>query len=217
MYSPRPQLRSFFLIYNVLDALEWFKNLLSKIFAFKEFTYLCLPKKQPVFLNLTGKFFEYLFCFFTEFSYNPYFWRISSNVRIKNARVAQLVEQLICNQQVGGSTPFSGSRPGSSEIGYTRVSYFFPGRFQSGQMGRTVNPLSFDFSGSNPLPPTLKISGSSSIGRAIAFQAIGCEFETRLPLFIEMKVSDDGWQMFYLSVHLQRSTVNFWQAVVAQG
>ena len=28
------------------------------------------------------------------------------------------------------------------------------GRFQSGQMGRTVNPLSFDFSGSNPLLPT---------------------------------------------------------------
>ena len=28
------------------------------------------------------------------------------------------------------------------------------GRFQSGQMGRTVNPLSFDFRGSNPLLPT---------------------------------------------------------------
>jgi hypothetical protein len=28
-----------------------------------------------------------------------------------HARVAQLVEQLICNQQVAGSTPFSGSRP----------------------------------------------------------------------------------------------------------
>ncbi len=28
--------------------------------------------------------------------------------------------------------------------------------------------------------------GSSSIGRAIAFQAIGCEFETRLPLRIEL-------------------------------
>jgi hypothetical protein len=29
-------------------------------------------------------------------------------------------------------------------------------------------------------------SGSSSIGRAIAFQAIGREFETRLPLIEEM-------------------------------
>jgi hypothetical protein len=31
-----------------------------------------------------------------------------------------------------------------------------PGRFQSGQMGWTVNPLSFDFRGSNPLLPTVK-------------------------------------------------------------
>src|SRR6185312_1739647 len=30
------------------------------------------------------------------------------------ARVAQLVEQLICNQLVGGSSPFSGSRGGGS-------------------------------------------------------------------------------------------------------
>jgi hypothetical protein len=59
-------------------------------------------------------------------------------------------------------------------------------------MGRTVNPLSFDFSGSNPLLPTPKFfgfgnylpvkCGSSSVGRAIAFQAIGRGFEPRLPL-----------------------------------
>src|SRR5678815_4083003 len=75
-------------------------------------------------------------------------------------------------------------------------------------MGRTVNPLSFDFRGSNPLLPTrppLKRSrgglkffslviqrfynlwiecGSSSVGRAIAFQAIGRGFEPRLPLIL---------------------------------
>ncbi len=28
------------------------------------------------------------------------------------------------------------------------------GRYQSGQMGRTVNPLSYDFEGSNPSLPT---------------------------------------------------------------
>lgn len=28
------------------------------------------------------------------------------------------------------------------------------GRYQSGQMGRTVNPLSYDFGGSNPPLPT---------------------------------------------------------------
>ena len=32
------------------------------------------------------------------------------------------------------------------------------GGFQSGQMGQTVNLLSFDFGGSNPSPPTLKRS-----------------------------------------------------------
>ena len=30
------------------------------------------------------------------------------------------------------------------------------GGFQSGQMGQTVNLLSFDFGGSNPSPPTLR-------------------------------------------------------------
>jgi hypothetical protein len=79
-------------------------------------------------------------------------------------------------------------------------------------MGRTVNPLSFDFRGSTPLLPTSpadppaggkggqirvkfffnwEISfwligslkcGSSSVGRATAFQAVGRGFEPRLPL-----------------------------------
>jgi hypothetical protein len=79
-------------------------------------------------------------------------------------------------------------------------------------MGRTVNPLSFDFSGSNPLLPTRSANpgfsgnaeeffemwfmftaqspyiaacitcGSSSVGRATAFQAVGRGFEPRLPL-----------------------------------
>ena len=74
-------------------------------------------------------------------------------------------------------------------------------------MGQTVNLLAYAFGGSNPSRPTrsqqqkriryaaiIKIeiafvpstsvieSGSSSFGRAIAFQAIGGEFEPRLPL-----------------------------------
>ena len=56
------------------------------------------------------------------------------------------------------------------------------GGYQSGQMGQTVTLLSQDFEGSNPSPPTLKKSESSSVGRAIAFQAIGREFEPRLSL-----------------------------------
>ena len=82
------------------------------------------------------------------------------------------------------------------------------GGFQSGQMGQTVNLLSFDFGGSNPSPPTLKSNvfaelsasrvqklayaeakpryracGNSSVDRALAFQAGGRGFEPRFPLY----------------------------------
>ena len=57
------------------------------------------------------------------------------------AGVAQLVEQLICNQQVGGSSPSTSSNMGG---------------FPSGQRGQTVNLLSSDFDGSNPSPSTKK-------------------------------------------------------------
>ena len=50
-------------------------------------------------------------------------------------------------------------------------------------MGQTVNLLSFDFGGSNPSLPT-KNCGSSSVDRALAFQAEGRGFEPRLPLFL---------------------------------
>ncbi len=65
------------------------------------------------------------------------------------------------------------------------------GRYQSGQLGRTVNPLSYDFAGSNPALPTVDLhmeyeekSGRSSVGRATAFQAVGRGFESHRPLFI---------------------------------
>lgn len=59
------------------------------------------------------------------------------------ANVAQLVEQLICNQPVGGSSPSIGSESRSK------------GRYPSGQRGQTVNLLSYDFVGSNPALPTI--------------------------------------------------------------
>ena len=53
-------------------------------------------------------------------------------------------------------------------------------------MGQTVNLLAYAYGGSNPSPPTTHagdgICGSSSVGRALAFQAKGREFEPRLPL-----------------------------------
>ncbi len=65
------------------------------------------------------------------------------------------------------------------------------GSYQSGQMGLTVTQLSFDFGGSNPSLPTSVLHvmqnlilrcGSSSVDRALAFQAEGRGFEPRLPL-----------------------------------
>jgi hypothetical protein len=52
-------------------------------------------------------------------------------------------------------------------------------------MGQTVNLLINFFGGSNPSVPTKGqnfLSGSSSVGRASAFQAEGRGFESRLPL-----------------------------------
>ncbi len=48
------------------------------------------------------------------------------------AGVAQLVEQLICNQQVGGSSPSTSSNQRKVNMG----------GFPSGQRGQTVNLLS---------------------------------------------------------------------------
>ena len=67
------------------------------------------------------------------------------------------------------------------------------GKYQSGQMGQTVNLLSFDFGGSNPSLPT-KHCGSSSVDRALAFQAEGRGFEPRLPLYRR----DDSFISFFI-------------------
>ena len=48
-----------------------------------------------------------------------------------NAGVAQLVEQLICNQQVGGSSPSTSSK--------SRKAQLHMGGFPSGQREQTVN------------------------------------------------------------------------------
>ena len=42
------------------------------------------------------------------------------------------------------------------------------GKYQSGQMGQTVNLLSFDFGGSNPSPPTRSAGPSSPSERTEA-------------------------------------------------
>ena len=93
---------------------------------------------------------------------------------------------MICNLGVVGSNPTRGSRKDAEKLLFFESKL---GKYQSGQMGQTVNLLSFDFGGSNPSLPTflrlersLVFCGSSSVDRALAFQAEGRGFEPRLPL-----------------------------------
>ena len=99
---------------------------------------------------------------------------------------------MICNLGVVGSNPTRGSRKDAEKLLFFESKL---GKYQSGQMGQTVNLLSFDFGGSNPSLPTflrlersLVFCGSSSVDRASAFQAEGREFEPRLPLKIYERV-----------------------------
>ena len=65
----------------------------------------------------------------------------------ENAGVAQLVEQLICNQQVGGSSPSTSSTPFEQRT----ILY---GRFPEWPKGTDCKSVVYDFGGSNPPPPT---------------------------------------------------------------
>ena len=73
------------------------------------------------------------------------------------AAVAQLEEHMICNLEVGGSSP-PGGFPGSWHVlppppGAIRL-HRFKGEYPSGQRGQTVNLLAYAFTGSNPVSPT---------------------------------------------------------------
>ena len=59
---------------------------------------------------------------------------------------------MICNLGVVGSNPTRGSRKDAEKLSFFESKL---GKYQSGQMGQTVNLLSFDFGGSNPSLPTL--------------------------------------------------------------
>ena len=61
------------------------------------------------------------------------------------AGVAQLVEQLICNQQAGGSSPSTSS-----------INFIILGRFPERPKGADCKSVVIDFGGSNPPSPTKK-------------------------------------------------------------
>ena len=78
------------------------------------------------------------------------------------AGLAQLVEQLICNQQVGGSNPSASSRND------------YVGRFPSGQRGQTVNLLAQPSKVRILLsPPPATGPGSSVVERFLGKEKVG--------------------------------------------
>src|SRR5688572_802620 len=103
-----------------------------------------------------------------------------------------MVEQLICNQQVAGSSPIASSATEAIKEDrapniYICATATYSEGFPSGQRDQTVNLASLTSKVRILLPPQettprFDTRGSSSIGRAPAFQA-GCRgFEPRLPL-----------------------------------
>ncbi len=73
------------------------------------------------------------------------------------AGVAQLVEPLICNEVVGGSSPLASSKQKSCGEGLEIHSKGTLGRFPSGQREQTVNLSPLGFGGSNPPLPTTRL------------------------------------------------------------
>src|SRR3989441_8267192 len=105
-----------------------------------------------------------------------------------------MVEQLICNQQVKGSSPFVSSLPKSKRNQQTprqrNAGSVVRGSFEgegavgcpSGQREQTVNLPRLALRRFESFPHHFVARGRSSVGRASAFQAEGRGFEPRRPL-----------------------------------
>ena len=96
---------------------------------------------------------------------------------VRPADVAQEVEQLTCNQQVVGSTPTIGStRP------FVGTAHGEVPEWPKGADCKSAGVSLRRFESSPLHAATLRRCGSSSVGRARAFQARGRGFDSRLPL-----------------------------------
>src|SRR6267154_2353424 len=111
-----------------------------------------------------------------------------------------MVEQLICNQQVKGSSPFVSSlpkrkrkqqTPRAATRGVCRQGMFRGARgavgCPSGQREQTVNLPRLALRRFESFPHHFVARGRSSVGRASAFQAEGHGFEPRRPLLVRAK------------------------------
>ncbi len=97
------------------------------------------------------------------------------------AGVAQLVEQLICNQQVGGSSPST-----SSIVLFYKIS----GRIPERPKGTDCKSVAFSFGGSNPPSPTIFFFFHKYLpisGRLLKF------LSKRSPLFLSSIVVESNY------------------------
>ncbi len=77
-----------------------------------------------------------------------------NELRFLCAGVAQLAEQLICNQQVVGSIPIASSI--KMHFYYEGSDVYIVVRYPSGQRDQTVNLAAHAFEGSNPSLSTIR-------------------------------------------------------------
>src|SRR5208283_597868 len=100
---------------------------------------------------------------------------------------SSMAEHLFCKQVVRGSSPLASSircSPGASDSRGRTKEYSFGG-LPEWPKGADCKSAGYAFDGSNPSPSTAKnvrSRGSSSVGRASAFQAERRRFEPGLPL-----------------------------------
>ncbi len=81
-----------------------YRNYVTKFLIFANSPTFAFPKKLPV--------------------KTVSFSSLQTSMSVLQARVAQLVEQLICNQLVGGSSPFSGSYGQVEKTGFAGTRLF---------------------------------------------------------------------------------------------
>ena len=124
------------------------------------------------------------------------------------------VEQLICNQQVAGSTPIASSLYSVERTakGYRWLQ--FVGGYPSGQRGQTVNLLAKSFEGSNPSPPTFlhAVESVSLVTRVRLSPTLACGFVRKMRRFCVTSVTRDARSPSELVSHFLSETAGLWRA-----
>ena len=110
------------------------------------------------------------------------------NLALENAGVAQLVEQLICNQQVGGSSP------STSSIFYSQLNKSICGSVPEWPKGADCKSVGTAFGGSNPPAPTKQIRTceSKSLFVCVCVRRTQHRFATLVANFISLADTKRG-------------------------